>query len=97
MNSENNLAEALANSKIYRDYEHAFSETTGLPVALRPVESWQLPHHGQRKENRFCAVMAQKSRSCAARLQTQQELHEKATHEPRTVTCQMGLCAIADN
>ncbi len=91
MNNEHNLAEALTNSKIYQDYERAFSETTGLPVALRPVETWQLPHHGRRKENPFCASMAQKSRSCAACLQTQQELHEKATHEPQTVTCQMGL------
>jgi AraC-like DNA-binding protein len=95
MNSEHNLAEALANSKIYQDYERAFSETTGLPVALRPVETWQLPHHGRRKENPFCALMAQKSRSCAACLQTQQELHETATHEPQTVTCQLGLCDTA--
>jgi len=95
LNSENNLAETLANSKIYQDYERAFSETTGLPVALRPVESWQLPHHGQRKENPFCAFMAQKSRSCAACLQTQQALHETATHEPETVTCRMGLCDTA--
>jgi AraC-like DNA-binding protein len=39
--------------------------------------------------------MAQKSRSCAACLQTQQALHETATHEPQTVTCQMGLCDTA--
>jgi AraC-like DNA-binding protein len=95
MNSEQNLAEALTNSRIYQDYERAFSETTGLPVALRPVESWQLPHHGQRKENPFCAFMAQKSRSCAACLQTQQTLHETARHEPQTVTCPMGLCDTA--
>ena len=95
MSSEHNLAEVLANSKIYQDYERAFSETTGLPVALRPVETWQLPHHGRRKENPFCAFMAQKSRSCAACLQTQQALHETATHEPQTVTCQLGLCDTA--
>jgi AraC-like DNA-binding protein len=95
MNSEHNLAEALANSKIYQDYERAFSETTGLPVALRPVETWQLPHHGRRKESPFCALMAQKSRSCAACLQTQQALHETATHEPQSITCQLGLCDTA--
>jgi len=95
MNNEHDLAEALTNSKIYQDYERACSETTGLPVALRPVETWQLPHHGRRKENPFCASMAQKSRSCAACLQTQQELQEEATHEPQTVTCQMGLCDTA--
>jgi hypothetical protein len=35
--------QALTNSKIFQEYERAFSETTGLPVALRPVETWQLP------------------------------------------------------
>ena len=89
------LIEALAGSKIYQDYERAFSEATGLPVALRSVESWQLPHHGQRFENPFCAILAKKSRACAACLQVQQKLSETATHEPRTVTCPTGLCDIA--
>lgn len=87
-----NLIEALAGSKIYQDYERAFSEATGLAVALRSVESWQLPHHGKRFENPFCAMLAQKSRSCAACLQTQQQLSETATHEAKTVTCQAGMC-----
>jgi AraC-like DNA-binding protein/ligand-binding sensor protein len=89
------LIEALANSKIYQDYERAFSEATGLPVALRSVESWQLPHHGKRFENPFCALLAQKSRACAACLQVQQQLSETATREPQTVTCPAGLCDIA--
>jgi AraC-like DNA-binding protein len=89
------LIETLTGSKIYQDYERAFSEATGLPVALRSVESWQLPHHGQRFENPFCAMLAQKSRACAACLQVQQKLSESATHEPRTVTCPAGLCDTA--
>ncbi|HXI72702.1 MAG TPA: helix-turn-helix domain-containing protein [Verrucomicrobiae bacterium] len=89
------LIEALAGSKIYQDYEAAFSEMTGLPVALRSVESWQLPHHGKRFENPFCAMLSEKSRSCAACLQIQQQLSETATLEPKTVTCQAGLCDIA--
>jgi len=39
MTENKNLIEALTNSKIYRDYERAFSEATGLPVSLRTVES----------------------------------------------------------
>lgn len=89
------LIEALAGSTIYQDYERAFSEATGLPVALRSVESWQLPHHGKRFENPFCAMLAQKSRSCAACLQVQQQLSETASNEPQTVTCPAGLCDIA--
>ncbi len=89
------IIEALVNSQIYRDYERAFNETTGMPVSLRPVESWQLPHHGHKNESPFCALMAEKSRSCAACLRVQQQLSETATQEPQTVTCTLGLCDTA--
>ncbi len=92
INDENNeLVETLANSTIYKDYERAFSETTGLPVSIRSVESWQLPHRGKRHENQFCAMMAGKSRACAACLRVQQELSETAQNEPKTVVCELGL------
>jgi AraC-like DNA-binding protein len=55
------------------------------------VESWQLPHHGKRQENPLCAMVAEKSRSCASCLQIQQQLSEGARFEPATVTCQLGL------
>lgn len=95
MNANKNLTEVLASSKVYQDYERAFSETTGLPVTLRPVESWQLPHHGKRNENRFCSMVAQKSRACAACLQVQQQLAEGAAVEPQSVLCHFGLCDTA--
>jgi AraC-like DNA-binding protein/ligand-binding sensor protein len=85
------LIESLTHSQIFQDYEKAFSETTGLPVSLRPVESWQLPHHGKRHENPLCARMAEKSKACATCLQMQQQLSEGAQFEPATVTCQLGL------
>jgi AraC-like DNA-binding protein/ligand-binding sensor protein len=85
------LVEALASSTIYQDYERAFSETTGLPVSLRPVESWQLPHRGKRHENPFCEMMAGKSRSCASCLRLQEQLSKNARTEPQTLTCDMGL------
>lgn len=88
----NHIVGTLAESKMYQDYERAFNETTGLPVNLRPVESWQLPHHGRRNENPFCAMMAERSRTCAACLQTQQQLTEAAKTCPATVTCPFGLC-----
>jgi len=93
MNRHDNkgLIESLMNSKIFQDYEKAFSETTGLPVSLRPVESWQLPHHGKRHEHPLCAMLAEKSRSCATCLQMQQQLSECARFEAATVTCQLGL------
>lgn len=91
MNTNGNVIEKLTGSTVYQDYERAFSEATGLPVALRPVESWQLPHRGKRTENSFCAMMSAKSRSCAACLQTQQKLAEKARDCAQSVTCAHGL------
>jgi len=90
-----NIVNALASSDIYQDYERAFTETTGLPMAFRPVESWQLPLHNKRNEGPFCALMAEKSRSCAACLQMQQKLSEAARHEAETLTCAHGLCDTA--
>src|SRR5258708_26899062 len=90
-NEQNEIAERLVSSKVYQDYERAFCDTTGLPVTLRPVESWQLPHSGRRNENKFCSLMAQKSRSCAACLQTQQRLAETAREHANTVSCSHRL------
>jgi hypothetical protein len=53
-----NLVETLAESKIYRDYERAFIEATGLPVSLSPVESWQMAHRDKKSQNEFCNEMA---------------------------------------
>src|SRR5581483_9261966 len=89
------LVNMLTNSRIYQDYERAFSEATGLPVSLRPVDSWQLPHRGKRQENPFCAMMSEKSRACAACLRLQQQLCETAVNEPQTLTCELGLCDTA--
>ena len=89
------LVRSLSNSRIYQDYERAFSETTGLPVSLRPVESWQLPHRGKRHENPFCAMMADKSRACASCLRLQQRLSDYARHGAQSLTCELGLCDTA--
>lgn len=92
MNDQHALLDALRKSELYRSYERAFSDATGLPVSFHPVESWQLPHHGLRHENPFCAMISSKSRACAACLQVQQQLCETATQGPATVLCSHGLC-----
>ena len=94
-NVNRSLVQALTASKIYRDYARAFGDLTGLPLALQPVETWQLPHHGCRHENPFCSLISRTSRACAACLQSQERLCAKATHEPQTVTCMAGLCDTA--
>ena len=93
--SDHSLVEALTNSTLYREYAHAFTEATGLPVALRSAETWQLPLHGKRHESPFCALMSAKSRTCSSCLQMQEKLAQAAVSEPRTMVCSAGLCETA--
>lgn len=95
MNANGQLLETLAESELYQNYEKAYAEATGLPLTLRSVDTWQLPLHGRRNENPFCAIMAEKSRSCAACLRTQEQLARSAAAEPAAVNCPYGLCEIA--
>jgi AraC-like DNA-binding protein/ligand-binding sensor protein len=86
------LIEQLSRSKIYEDYERAFSNATGLPLTLRSVEVWQPAHRGKKHENRFCLLMAQHSRSCAACLEVQQKIADAPGDTAKTVRCFAGLC-----
>jgi AraC-like DNA-binding protein/ligand-binding sensor protein len=89
------LVERLSRSQIYRDYEQAFSQTTGLPLALRPVEVWQLAQQGKKNQSPFCALMGQNSRSCAACLQVQRKIANASADRPQTVVCFAGLSEVA--
>lgn len=93
MNTHQNdtVLDRLTRSQIYQDYERAFSDATGLPLALSPVDDWHLAHRGRRHENPFCALLAKQNKTCAACLHTQHELSTTAREEPRTVTCFAGL------
>jgi AraC-like DNA-binding protein/ligand-binding sensor protein len=89
------LLKALASSRLFANYECAFTEAMGLPIALRATESWRLSNRGKRNESPFCALMAKKSRSCGACLRVQEELEQGARHEPHTVVCWGGLTETA--
>ena len=95
MNANGQLIETLKNSPMYEGYQRAFTEATGLPITLRPAVTWQLPLHGVRGENGFCAMTAEKSKTCSACLHLQEKLAESAKDEACTMTCPYGLSETA--
>lgn len=95
MNQHENLIETLAGSKMYRDYERAYSDATDMPMSLQPVETWRLPLHGKQKENPFCALIASKSRTCAGCLRMRENLCRQAAQSPAKMDCVYGLCEAA--
>src|SRR5262249_30359246 len=88
--SDKQLLHALAQSKIYRQYERTFTEATGLPLTLRSVEFFGLPFQGKKNENSFCAFLAGK-RSCGLCLQSQGHCGFKDSHAPCSFVCPFGL------
>src|SRR6188472_832188 len=87
--------ETLIRSDFCRQYEIAFTELTGLPMALRPAGSKVLPFHGKEKENHFCALMAGKRATCAACIMAQETLQKEALRGPAIFSCRHGLSEIA--
>lgn len=89
------LIDALGRSKLFRNYEQVFSEATGLPLALRPVDYWQLEHQGKKNQNPFCALLAERSATLAVCLRAHDQMIRHTGDLPHTVTCPFGLTETA--
>ncbi|PYL93723.1 MAG: hypothetical protein DMF14_00280, partial [Verrucomicrobia bacterium] len=90
-NKNKQLVDMLRRSRLFRDYENVFTKATGLPLALRPLEYWQLEHHQKTNENPFCALLAQRSKTLAVCLQSHAEIVRHTGTKARTETCPFGL------
>jgi len=93
--SNKQLIDMLRRSRLFRDYEGVFSKATGLALALRPLDYWQLEHQGKKHENPFCALLAEQPKTLAVCLQAHQDMIDHTGELPRTVTCPFGLTETA--
>jgi AraC-like DNA-binding protein len=81
----------LRESEIYQAYERAFQGTTGLPLALRSLGSFDSRLLSAKNANPFCRLMSANNKSCAACLRLQQQVEDAATGEVSTLECFAGL------
>ncbi len=95
MKPNSELVAALTKSRVFQEYERAYNEAIGLPITIRPRETWQPPFRGKRLENAWCALMNEKSGTCAACLQMQEKLAGSAAKAACTMTCAFGLSETA--
>lgn len=89
------LIDMLLRSRLFRDYESVFTKATGLPLTLRPLEYWQLEHHGKKRENPFCALLAVNPATLAVCLQAHEEMIRHTSLLSHTMTCPFGLSETA--
>jgi AraC-like DNA-binding protein/ligand-binding sensor protein len=94
-NANKQLIDTLLRSRLFRDYDKVFTKATGLPLALRPLEYWQLEHHQKTNENRFCALLAERPATLAVCLQSHAEIVQHTGIASRTETCPFGLTETA--
>jgi AraC-like DNA-binding protein/ligand-binding sensor protein len=93
--SNKQLIDMLRRSRLFRDYEGVFTKATGLALALRPLDYWQLEHQGKKNQNPFCALLAERPKSLAVCLEAHQEMIDHTGELPHTVTCPFGLTETA--
>jgi AraC-like DNA-binding protein/ligand-binding sensor protein len=89
------VLEVLSESQMYRDYEHAFTEGTGLPLRLQAPMLLNTVTYAKKQENPFCAIMAKSDEGCAQCYKLQCEVEAAAQLEPKTLKCFAGLCETA--
>jgi AraC-like DNA-binding protein len=94
-NANKQLIDTLLRSRLFRDYESVFTKATGLALALRPLEYWQLEYREKTNENRFCALLAERPETLAVCLQSHSEIIRHTGTTPHTETCPFGLTETA--
>lgn len=93
--SSQRTVDVLSGSQMYRDYERAFTQGTGLPLRLHGPDMLSVIHYSKEQENPFCALMAKTNQSCAQCYALQRKLEDEAQFEPKTLKCFAGLCETA--
>ena len=91
--------EVLSESQMYRDYERAFTQGTGLPLRLQGPTLLNVVRYAKKQENPFCALLSKSDESCAASCAQcyalQCEVEAAAQFQPKTLKCFAGLCETA--
>ncbi len=84
------LSHRLSRSQIFRDYERAFSEATGLPLAFQPADERRPTMRASEWANDFCRRMTETTPGCKLCLEAQEQLCQD-DGETHTVACRAGL------
>jgi AraC-like DNA-binding protein/ligand-binding sensor protein len=89
--SDHEVMGHLSRSQIFKDYERAFSEATGLPLNIRGHDSWSPAHHGKTDHVSFAAILARFNKARAACLRAQTDASQEPDSTAHTVTWFAGL------
>ncbi len=78
-------------SRLFRDYQAAFENVTGLPLAIQAPEEPNLRLLERPNHNPFCSLMMKRNAACAACATNQFHGEAPASLAPQTYRCFAGL------
>jgi AraC-like DNA-binding protein/ligand-binding sensor protein len=88
---EHRLIEQIHHSDLYRNYEQAFVETTGLSLRLASADGRFLADCDHHHKNLFCEILSPENKTCEACARTLRNLTLFSESQPHTSTCFAGL------
>lgn len=91
MQRAEDIVQQLSASRVYKEYEKAFSSATQLPLALRPQVVWGHCLSGKEHQNPLCRMLEKSNRCCAACLMMQQQTGPESSMHTVTLKCFAGL------
>ena len=91
---KHDLLVQLSRSKIFKDYQTAFTAATKLPLQLRPPNSLGLAEMAS-NANPFCALLARSNKGCRDCLRVQGIISDPTATGAASSQCFAGLCDTA--
>jgi AraC-like DNA-binding protein/ligand-binding sensor protein len=89
---EHRIIEQIHRSELYKNYERAFVETTGLSLRLASADGRLMSDCDHHHQNPFCELLSRENKTCEACVRAWQNLTLFGERETHTSTCFAGLC-----
>jgi AraC-like DNA-binding protein len=88
---EHRILEQIHRSELYKNYERAFVETSGLSLRLASTNGRLMSDCDHHHKNPFCELLSPKNKTCEACARAWQNLTLFGEQAPHTSTCFAGL------
>ena len=89
------VIQQIHKSELFTEFHQAFSDLTGLPLALQARDDFQPPFLACSHTNPFCTIVGKDPQACSVCLDVQSKLIETSTQEGRIMSCPFGMADMA--
>ncbi|MDG2214189.1 MAG: PocR ligand-binding domain-containing protein, partial [Verrucomicrobiota bacterium] len=89
------VIQQIRDSKLFTEFHQAFSDLTGLPLALYPRNHVQAPFRTCSHTNPFCSIVGNDPQARSTCLDVQSKLIKSSTKEGQRMSCPFGMVDMA--